>query len=100
MNRSVSRMRRITLAIIGAVVLTSAASATLAASGGMLFTGGGFGASREAAIQAAIWDAEASAASEGLFTCQLVGEPEVFPQSNRPKRAPAFTAEATLSCTA
>lgn len=62
-----------------------------------LFTGGGYGLTPENAVQAAIEDAEASASAEGLYTCELVGEPSVFPR-NDPNRGPSFSAEATLGC--
>lgn len=80
--------------LLGTTVPSSAGHAAV-----RFFTGGGFGPTPGTAIQAAIWDAEASAGGEGLYTCELVGEPTVFPQNRRPKGGPAFTAEATLGCT-
>jgi hypothetical protein len=56
------------------------------------FTGGGRGPTAEVAVQAAIWDAEASAGSEALFNCTLVGEPTVFPSPT------VIRAEATIEC--
>lgn len=93
-----NRRLRAVLAGTGMILVLSMTSSLVAASrGGAWFTGGGFGNTPEGAVQSAIWDAEASASAEGLFTCELVGEPAVFSQGNRGGRP--FTAEATLSCT-
>ena len=62
------------------------------------FTGGGFGLQPEVAIQAAVWDAEGSASAEGLYTCELVGEPQVFIHPH-PIFGIRYAAEATLGCT-
>lgn len=78
------------LAIAGGLMITPAYAATA------LFEGGGFGATPEGAIQAAIWDAEASASAEGFFECDIVGQPTVFPQPPNSRRA--FTAQVTLLC--
>jgi hypothetical protein len=64
----------------------------------MFFTGGGFGPTVEYAIQSAVWDAEASASGYLMFTCQVVGEPMIFPGPNS-KKGRRFTAEATIGCT-
>lgn len=90
------RVRELT--VVAAACAAGLVSLEAASRGGaQLFTGGGFGPTAATAVQAAIWDAEASASAEGLYTCQLVGEPVVFPQPPGARRA--FTAEATLSCT-
>jgi hypothetical protein len=60
------------------------------------FDGAGYGPTAEYAVQAAIWDAEASASAYGLYRCELVGEPTVFQQPPNSRRA--FRAQATLSC--
>ncbi len=78
------------LAFAGVLTTTTASAATA------LFEGGGFGATPEGAIQAAIWDAEASASAEGFFECEIVGQPAVFPQPPNSRRA--FTAQVTLRC--
>jgi hypothetical protein len=60
------------------------------------FDGAGYGPTAEYAVQAAIWDAEASASAYGLYRCELVGEPTVFQQPAYSRRA--FRAQATLYC--
>jgi hypothetical protein len=62
------------------------------------FDGGGSGPTAETAIEAAIGDAENTASGYGLFTCELVGEPEVFPRP--PGSLRAFAAQVRLRCTA
>ncbi|MFD0417335.1 hypothetical protein [Streptomyces sp. NPDC127108] len=64
-----------------------------------LFTGGGRGPTAAVAIQSAVWDAEASAGAEQLYTCTLVGEPLVFETFDDPNYGHVFRAEATVSCT-
>jgi hypothetical protein len=61
------------------------------------FDGGGSGPTPETAVQSAIWDAENTASGYGLFTCELVGEPEVFPQP--PGSLRAFSAQVKMHCT-
>jgi hypothetical protein len=87
--------------LTGAVAILCLLAASLPAIGlrsGMLFTGGGFGPTRETAIQQATWDAEASASAYQFFTCRLVGEPSIFPGPN-PEWGRNFRAEVTLECT-
>ena len=72
-------------------------AAPLAAQVPELFDGGGYGPTAEYAVQAAIWDAEATASTYGLFDCQLVGEPAVFAQAPGSRRA--FRAQVTVRCT-
>ena len=63
------------------------------------FTGGGFGTTEEMAVRIAISDAETSASAEQLYTCELVGEPSIFPTDTSPKGIRGFRAEATVDCT-
>jgi hypothetical protein len=63
-----------------------------------LFDGGGYGPTAEVAVRQAIGDARTSASAYGLFTCELVGEPEVFQQP--PGSLRAFRAHVVLRCTA
>ena len=72
-------------------------AAPLAAQAPELFDGGGYGPTAGSAVQAAIWDAETTASTYGLFDCQLVGEPAVLPQAPGSRRA--FRAQVTVRCT-
>jgi len=72
-------------------------AAPLAAQAPEFFDGGGYGSTAESAVQAAIWDAEATASAYGLFDCELVGEPEVF--RNPPGSRRAFNAQVRVRCT-
>ena len=85
------------LAIVGTSLLPVVATSS-EAEAYRLFTGGGYGPTPALAVQAAIEDAENSASAEQLYTCELVGQPMVFPRPNSP-RGPSFNAEATVSCT-
>jgi len=76
----------------------AASSPVIGLQSSMLFTGGGFGPTTEVAIQSAVWDAETSASAYQLFTCQMVGEPSIFPGPN-PEWGRNFGAEVTLVCT-
>jgi hypothetical protein len=58
----------------GVTILVVAA----AASANALYCGSGRGATPEAAIKKAIYDAKVSADGDGLFTCVMVGEPIVW----------------------
>jgi hypothetical protein len=87
-----------TAALVGTSLLSVLVSPSGAAGGAQLFTGGGYGPTPALAVQAAIEDAENSASAAGLYTCQLVGQPMVFPRGNSP-RGPSFNAEATVRCT-
>jgi hypothetical protein len=64
----------------------------------MLFDGAAFGSTIESAIRGAIGDAEVSASAYQLFTCELVGEPRIFPGPN-PEWNRNFRAGVTLECT-
>jgi hypothetical protein len=95
----ISRRERAPLAAISATLFFLAASspATASPSEGMLFTGAGYGPTRDYAIQAAIWDAEASAGAYQFYTCKLIGEPRIFPGPN-PEWHRNFSAEADVFC--
>jgi len=86
---------RYSVRTFGLVLALSAAP--LAAQVPELFDGGGYGPTAEYAVQAAIWDAEATASTYGLYNCTLVGEPSVFPQPPGSRRA--FNAQVTVRCT-
>jgi hypothetical protein len=63
-----------------------------------LYCGAGRGPTSAVAVQSAIWDAENSAQGDGLFTCTLVGEPQVFFIENDPIRGHFFRASVKMSC--
>jgi hypothetical protein len=92
--------RRAPLAAASAILWAlAAASPAMGAQGdGMLFDGASFGPTEEAAIQGAIDDAEASASAYQLYTCELVGEPQIFPGPN-PEWHRNFRAQVTVECT-
>jgi hypothetical protein len=83
---------------LGLAFVLAGAMATMPLSAGIgeFFDGAGYGPTAEYAVQAAIWDAETSASYYGLYRCELVGEPIVFPQPPNSRRA--FRAQASLSC--
>jgi hypothetical protein len=62
-----------------------------------IFDGAGYGSTAETAVRQAIGDAQVSASAYQLFTCELVGEPEVFPQP--PGSLRAFRAHVRMRCT-
>jgi len=71
--------RRIGVSLtMGAASLTVLALTATSANAAALFNGCSFGSTRERAIEKAIDDAENSASGEGLFNCELVGEPLVW----------------------
>jgi hypothetical protein len=78
------------LAVLG-FTASSANAATL-------WTGGGRGLTADSAIQRAIQDATVSASGAGQFTCELVGEPQLFETFNDPNFGHLFRAQVTLSC--
>jgi len=80
-----------------AAVLVLAPASVLLASGG-LFQGGGYGPTPAVAIGAATDDARECAASVGLYTCTMVGEPEIFVGTG-PKGGIRYTAQVSLECT-
>ena len=89
---------RLRIAVAGLALLPLLPSAAAGAARVQLFTGGGYGPTAAVAVQAAIDDAVNSAASEQLYTCELVGEPQVFPRPTDPF-GHVFSAEATVGCT-
>ena len=66
------------IGMMGAASLTVFALTTTSANAAALFGGCSFGSTPERAIAKAIDDAEVSASGEGLFNCELVGEPLVW----------------------
>ena len=89
---------------IGFPLTTAAAAVTVlaltasAADASALWCGAGRGRTAEGAIQSAMDDARTSASGEGLFTCELVGEPEVFESFNDPNYGHVFRAQVNMSC--
>ena len=88
------KLRTLGLALGLAGAMTTSASAQFVPA---FFDGGGYGPTAEQAVWAAIDDAQVTASGFGLFTCRLVGAPEVFPSSN-PRRP--FNAQVRMHCTA
>jgi hypothetical protein len=97
----ISRWRRAPLIVASAILCSLVAGSSPAIGSqrdGMLFDGAAFGSTIESAIQGAIGDARVSASAYQLFTCELVGEPQIFPGPN-PEWGRNFRAGVTLSCT-
>lgn len=92
------RVVRRTAVVSAALGLLACLAPTSYAAGARLFTGGGYALDAAGAVQAAIEDAENSAGAEQLYTCELVGEPQVFVRSH-PRWGVQYTAEATVGCT-
>jgi len=97
---STYRRRRAPLAMAAAMLCSLAASSPAigAQSNGMFFDGAAFGPTGEVAIQGAIGDAETSASAYQLYTCELAGEPEIFPGPN-PEWGRNFRAQVRIFCT-
>jgi hypothetical protein len=89
--RSFVRTLVLAFALAGALATTPLSAVVLE-----FFDGAGYGPTEDYAVQAAIWDAEASASAYGLYRCELVGEPVVFQQAPNSRRA--YRAQATLYC--
>jgi hypothetical protein len=89
--RSSVRTLVLAFALAGALATTPLSAVVLE-----FFDGAGYGPTADYAVQAAIWDAEASASAYGLYRCELVGAPVVFRNPLNPWRA--FRAQARLSC--
>ena len=86
--------RRIGISLTtGAASLTVLAVTAASANASGLFNGCSFGSTPERAIEKAIDDAENSASGEGLFNCQVVGEPLVWWDGSR------FRAAVDMACT-
>ncbi len=97
MNHPGFRIRRAPL-IVALLCALTASSPAIAQDGGMFFDGASVGPTEEVAIQGAIWDAETSAQAYQLFTCELVGEPQIFPGPN-PEWGRKFRAQVRVFCT-
>lgn len=68
------------------------------ASGALQYCGGGYGPTAEIAVRSAIDDARNSASGDGLFRCELVGEPFVAEIFDDPYRGHFFSAGVTMAC--
>lgn len=90
-----STNRKRALVVLAAALVLAPASVVLADWG--LFIGGGYGPTPESAISSATEDAEACAASVGLYACTMVGEPEIFIGTG-PKGGIRYTAQVSLDC--
>jgi hypothetical protein len=88
--------RSLALAVVALALLLPAS--LLAAGGLEYFMGGGSSLDPQGAVQAATWDAEGCAASVGMYTCSLAGEPEIFARPD-PRWGIRYTAQVTLGCT-
>ena len=86
------------LTLAAATLCALAAVPAVAQSEGMFFDGGAFGPTEEVAIRGAIDDAAVSASAYQLFTCELVGEPRIFPGPN-PEWGRNFRAQVRVFCT-
>lgn len=62
-----------------------------------IFDGAGYGSTADSAVRQAIGDAKTTASAYGLYTCELVEEPEVFQQP--PGSLRAFRAHVRMRCT-
>ena len=62
-----------------------------------LFVGAGHGPTEASAIGAATEDAEACAQSVGLYSCTMVGQPEIWIGTG-PKGGVRYTAQVSLDC--
>ncbi|WP_328885243.1 hypothetical protein [Streptomyces sp. NBC_00316] len=74
------------------------ASVTPALASSALYCGGGYGPTAEIAVRSAIDDARNSASGEGLFRCELVGEPFVAEIFDDPYRGHFFSAGVNMAC--
>jgi hypothetical protein len=90
-----SSNRKRAFVLLAAVVLLAPASAALADWG--LFMGAGRGVTPESAIDAAVEDAEGCAQSVGLYSCTMVGEPEIWVGTG-PNGIVRYTAQVSLDC--
>jgi hypothetical protein len=61
-----------------------------------IFDGAGYGSTAESAVRQAIGDAKVTASAYGLYTCELVEQPEVFQQP--PGSLRAFRAHVRMRC--
>jgi hypothetical protein len=91
----ISSNRKLVFGLLAAVVLLAPASVLLADWG--LFMGGAYGSTPQSAVHAATEDAEACAASVGLYSCTMVGEPEIWVGTG-PNGGVRYTAQVSLDC--
>jgi hypothetical protein len=100
MNVHLTYRRRAPLALAAAMLCAVAAPSPAfgAQSNGMYFDGGGFGPTEEVAIRRAIEDAEVSASASQLYHCELVSDPQIFPNPN-PQWGRNFRAQVRVFCT-
>jgi ApbE superfamily uncharacterized protein (UPF0280 family) len=77
----------------GAASVTVLALTAATASASALYGGCSFGSTPERAIAKAIDDAEISASGDGLFNCEVVGEPLVWRDGSM------FRAAVDMACT-
>ena len=89
-------IRKRALVLLAAALVLVPASVLLADDWG-LFIGAGYGPTEASAISSATEDAEACAASVGLYTCAMVGEPEIW-ISTGPKGSVRYSAQVKLDC--
>lgn len=94
-----TRFRRIgaPLTVIGASAAAMALFASSASAAGF-YCGAARGLTAEVAIQGAIDDAQNSASGDGLFNCELIGEPQVFESFNDPYFGHIFRAQVNMDC--
>ena len=92
MNRRTYARRVGATLTMGAASLTVLALTAASASASGLFSGCSFGSTPERAIAKAIDDAEYFASAEGLFNCEVVGEPLVWRDGSM------FRAAVDLAC--
>lgn len=90
-----SSNRKRAFVLLAVAVLLAPASAVLADWG--LFIGAGHGTTVPSAVYAATEDAEGCAASVGLYSCTMVGEPEIWVGTG-PKGGVRYTAQVSLDC--
>jgi hypothetical protein len=90
-----SSNRKRLFVLLAAVAVLAPASAVLADWG--LFMGAGHGSTVPSAVYAAVEDAEGCAASVGLYSCTMVGEPEIWVGTG-PKGGVRYTAQVSLDC--
>lgn len=83
---------------VGAASVTAFVLLTATANASGLYCGASRGPTAEVAIQGAIDDASSSASGDGLFNCELVGEPQVFETFNDPNFGHVFRAQVNLAC--
>ena len=88
--RSLLRTLALALGLAGATAAPALAQFVPA-----VFDGGGSGSTAESAVFAAIDDAQQTASGFGLFTCELVGDPQVFTSSRAVR---PFSAQVRLYC--